>query len=159
MDLSHHQAHHQSESRTGGLILMINICWPARHVDLNLAPAVLSLNQIPAQLSGNIFTHEMTGNSGGLRENRSEGWRQKTITTSLGNFLSPAASRQDCLEISHKLHIKTNDQHWEGGRLGGREQRPRPTLPSRGICLSDWATSSGEPRLRTDKSGPVRLPH
>lgn len=98
-----------------------SIIWPVGNVDLNLAPGVLSLNQIPGQLSANTCSREMTGNYPPLRENEAGSWRQKTITTSLGYFLSPATSRQDCLKISQKVHIKTNDQGREGEAGGYKD--------------------------------------
>ena len=46
-----------------------SIIWPVGNVDLNLAPGVLSLNQIPGQLSAHSCSREMTGNYPPLREN------------------------------------------------------------------------------------------
>ena len=102
-----------------------------------------------------VFTHEITGKTGDLCENGSLTWCVKTLEKLKNNniprqVLSAATSSQDCLRISHKLHIKTNDQRLEGSRPAATKP---PTL-ARYFCLSNWATLS-ETELRGLSQSPL----
>ena len=69
------------------------------------------------------------------------------------HLLSPATSSQDCLRISHKLHIKTNDQRLKGGRPGAT----KPPTVARYFCFVCQTAGQLYQRERTVRSQSVSI--